>query len=91
MVQERTTLLAARRRRLPVVAFTIASLFFGVMISFVTPPLRGHDETAHFLRAYGVATGDFVPSIKDTQGRKGVLLPLDAGGDALRGGIGHRE
>src|SRR5262249_23784191 len=33
------------------------------------------DETAHFLRAYGIAQGDFVPSASDAQGRKGVLLP----------------
>jgi uncharacterized membrane protein len=40
-----------------------------------TPPLRGPDETAHFLRAYGVAQGDLVPSIRDAEGRKGILLP----------------
>jgi hypothetical protein len=51
------------------------SLFFGTLILFVTPPLRGPDETAHFLRAYGVARGDFVPSAVDGANRKGVLIP----------------
>ena len=30
------------------------------MLSLATPPLRGPDETAHFLRAYGVAQGDLI-------------------------------
>jgi Predicted membrane protein (DUF2142) len=50
-------------------------LLFGTLIILFTPPLRGPDETAHFLRAYGVARGDIVPSIHDAEGRKGVLLP----------------
>jgi uncharacterized membrane protein len=59
----------------PVRAFIVASLLFGSMIIVATPPLRGPDETAHFLRAYGVAAGDIVPAIRDAQGRKGVFLP----------------
>ena len=51
------------------------SLLFGTLIILATPPLRGPDETAHFLRAYGVAQGDIVPSIRDAEGRKGVLVP----------------
>ena len=51
------------------------SLLFGTLIILATPPLRGPDETAHFLRAYGVAQGDIVPSVRDAQGRKGVLIP----------------
>ena len=39
-----------------------------------TPPLRGPDETAHFLRAYGVAQGDIVPSVLDAGGRKGTFV-----------------
>ena len=55
-------------------AFAALSLLFGTLIILVTPPLRGPDETAHFLRAYGVAHGDFVPAARDADGRSGVLL-----------------
>lgn len=51
------------------------SLLFGTLIILVTPPLRGPDETAHFLRVYGVARGDIVPSVRDVEHRKGVLVP----------------
>jgi uncharacterized membrane protein len=67
-VDRRTTL-----RPAPV--FVAFSLFFGTLVLFATPPLRGPDETAHFLRAYGVAGGDFVPSAVDGANRKGVLIP----------------
>jgi hypothetical protein len=56
----------------PVTAFAAVSLLFGTLIILATPPLRGPDETAHFLRAYGVALGDIVPSSRDAEGRKGV-------------------
>jgi uncharacterized membrane protein len=59
----------------PTPAFVVLSLLFGTLIILATPPLRGPDETAHFLRAYGAAQGDVVPSLRDAQGRKGVLLP----------------
>ena len=59
----------------PTPAFIVLSLLFGTLIILATPPLRGPDETAHFLRAYGAAQGDIVPSLRDAQGRKGVLLP----------------
>jgi uncharacterized membrane protein len=59
----------------PVAAFVMASLLFGTLIILATPPLRGPDETAHFLRAYGVAQGDIVPSLRDAEGRKGILVP----------------
>jgi uncharacterized membrane protein len=51
------------------------SLLFGSLVILETPPLRGPDETAHFLRAYGVAQGDLVPSLRDGENRKGTLLP----------------
>jgi len=54
--------------------FAVLSLLLGTVIILVTPP-RGPDETAHFLRAYGVAQGDFVPAARDAQGRSGVHLP----------------
>ena len=41
----------------------------------VTPPLRGPDENAHFLRAYGLARGDIIPLAQDDKGRKGLFLP----------------
>lgn len=59
----------------PVTAFVTLSLFFGILVILATPPLRGPDETAHFLRAYGVAQGDLVPFLRDGENRKGVLLP----------------
>lgn len=61
--------------RHPAKIFIVLSMVFGLAIIFATPPLRGPDETAHFLRAYGVAGGDIIPSLRDAQGRKGVLLP----------------
>lgn len=48
---------------------------FGLLIAALTPPLRGPDETAHFLRAYGLAQGDIVPATTDADGRKGLVLP----------------
>jgi hypothetical protein len=59
----------------PIRTFVISSLLFGSLIIAAAPPLRGPDETAHFLRAYGVAAGDVVPSIHDVHGRKGIFLP----------------
>jgi uncharacterized membrane protein len=59
----------------PALAFAALSLFFGSLVIVVTPPLRGPDETAHFLRAYGIARGQIVPSLRDTQNRKGLVLP----------------
>jgi Predicted membrane protein (DUF2142) len=59
----------------PVTAFAAVSLLFGTLIILATPPMRGPDETAHFLRAYGAALGDIVPSSRDAEGRKGIFLP----------------
>jgi hypothetical protein len=58
----------------PITAFAALSLLFGTLIILATPPLRGPDETAHFLRAYGIALGDIVPSTGDAQSRKGIFL-----------------
>jgi uncharacterized membrane protein len=57
-----------------VTVFVTLSLLFGSLVVLVTPPLDGPDETAHFLRAYGVAQGDIVPSLRDAEDRKGVVL-----------------
>ena len=70
-VREPRTLLASG----PIGSFILSSLLFGFLMIGAVPPLRGPDETAHFLRAYGVAAGDLVPSILDADGRKGILLP----------------
>ena len=59
----------------PATSFVALSLLFGSLVILVTPPLRGPDETAHFLRAYGIAQGDIIPSLHDGESRKGVLLP----------------
>ena len=61
--------------RKPVTAFVLLSVVFGLPTLALNPPLRGPDEGAHFLRAYGVAQGDIVPSTYDQQGRKGVVVP----------------
>jgi hypothetical protein len=37
--------------------------------------LRGPAEAAHFLRAYGIACGELLPSTVDHRGRRGLLLP----------------
>jgi uncharacterized membrane protein len=60
----------------PVAAFVVLSAIFGTILVAVSPPLRGPDESAHFLRAYGIAQGDLIPSLHDAAGRKGILLPL---------------
>ena len=60
----------------PVAVFVLLSAILGTLIVGVAPPLRGPDETAHFLRAYGVAQGDIVPSMQDGAGRKGIFLPV---------------
>jgi hypothetical protein len=39
----------------PLRAFVLSSLLFGCLMIGAAPPLRGPDERAHFLRAYGVA------------------------------------
>lgn len=61
----------------PVRMFLLLAAFFGSVIAIITPPLFGPDEPAHLLRAYGLARGDFVPSLTDNEGRKGLLLPAE--------------
>jgi uncharacterized membrane protein len=59
----------------PGVAFILLSGFFGSLTVIATPPLRGPDEAAHFLRAYGISRGEIIPSAVDEKGRKGIWLP----------------
>src|SRR5947209_6447044 len=58
----------------PAILFFLLSLMMGSVIAAMTPPLRGPDEAAHFLRAYGIARGAIVPS-QGAEGRKGILMP----------------
>ena len=64
-----------------VAAFIVMSAAFGPAIVLIHPPLRAPDEAAHFLRAYGVAQGDIVPSTVDGMGRKGIHLPARLAAD----------
>lgn len=60
----------------PASVFAIASTVLGTALAGVAPPLRGPDESAHFLRAYGIGQGDLLSSVYDSKGRKGVFLPV---------------
>jgi hypothetical protein len=59
----------------PDVLFFIGSVLIGALTVAINPPLRGPDETAHFLRALGIARGDLVPQTADSRGRRGLFLP----------------
>ncbi len=59
----------------PATLFAVFSLVFGTITLAVTPPLRGPDERAHFVRAYSIAIGEIVPSRRDILGRKGIFVP----------------
>jgi len=59
----------------PAVLVWLFSLVFGTLMIAVTPPLRGPDETAHFVRAYGLSQGIVIPRQSDTQSRKGIEMP----------------
>jgi uncharacterized membrane protein len=59
----------------PVAVFNLLSGIFGALIIGLTPPMRGPDEPAHFVRAYGLAQGEIIPSLRDPTGRKGILIP----------------
>src|SRR6266545_89869 len=61
--------------RRPVAVFIVLATLFGIAALVLIPPLRGADEPAHFLRAYGIAHGQVVPSLADELGRKGIFLP----------------
>lgn len=40
--------------------FVLLGLIFGLLFVFITPPFQSVDEPAHFFRAYGIASGDFI-------------------------------
>jgi uncharacterized membrane protein len=58
----------------PAAIFIVLSAMFGTVMVAITPPLRGPDEAAHFLRAYAIAQGNIITSQTDAQGRKGIFL-----------------
>jgi uncharacterized membrane protein len=57
----------------PGTVFFILSMVFGSLIVFATPPLRGPDEIAHFLRIYSYARGEVLPQAQ-VDGRKGIFI-----------------
>lgn len=59
----------------PMLIFLLLSALFGPLTILMTLPFRGPDELPHFIRAYGLSTGEVVPWTVDDQGRKGVWLP----------------
>ena len=60
--------------KLPLI-FLAASVFVGLLSIIINPPLRGPDESVHFIRAYAIAQGEFVPTTRDAGGQRGVFLP----------------
>ena len=60
-------------RQLPLIFLALASIG-GLLAIALNPPLRGPDEPAHFLRALGIAQGEFVPRTLDVRGRRGIYL-----------------
>jgi uncharacterized membrane protein len=54
----------------------LVSVAFGSLIVLATPPLRGPDEIAHFLRIYSYVRGDVLPPSK-VDGRKGIVIQHD--------------
>lgn len=61
--------------RRPAPIFAALAALFGAVVAVITPPLRGPDEAAHFLRAYGISQGEIIPRTTDAEGRKGIFLP----------------
>jgi Predicted membrane protein (DUF2142) len=57
----------------PATFFMLVSLAFGSLVVFATPPLRGPDEIAHFLRIYAYARGEVLPPTQ-VDGRKGIFI-----------------
>lgn len=64
-----------RLLRRPVLVFVVLSALFGGAIVLINPPLRGPDEAAHFVRIYGIASGEILPWTVDAMARRGTFLP----------------
>ena len=50
----------------PHLFFLVTSVFFGLTFLFLTPPLQGPDEQAHFLQAYKLSEGNFINDATDS-------------------------
>src|SRR5262249_14788450 len=61
-------------RKLPLTVLA-ASIVAGLLAIAANPPLRGPDESAHFMRAYAIAHGELLPATRDDRGRRGFFLP----------------
>jgi Predicted membrane protein (DUF2142) len=53
----------------------VLSVSIGLFTIAINPPLRGTDEPAHFLRAFGIAQGELIARTADASGRRGLFLP----------------
>jgi uncharacterized membrane protein len=62
--------------RLPLI-FLVLAILGGLLAIALNPPLRGPDESAHFIRALGIAQGQFIPRTTDARGRRGLYLAFD--------------
>src|SRR6266508_6576082 len=71
--QSRLSLIWTRIGDQPATVFILLSLAFGSLIAFVTPPLRGPDEIAHFLRIYSYSRGELLP-VTEINARKGIFV-----------------
>jgi uncharacterized membrane protein len=71
-MKEKLTLQAVVQR--PATVFVCLSLIFGALSIWANPPLRGPDEIAHFVRAYGISQGVLVPATV-VRGRMGTYMP----------------
>jgi uncharacterized membrane protein len=69
----RLSLLWSRVCAHPATVFLLLSLVFGSLIVVATPPLRGPDEIAHFLRIYSYARGEVLPPAQ-LDSRKGIFI-----------------
>ena len=52
--------------------FLFIALTFGIIFSFITPPLWGYDEPSHFARSYQISKGQLLP-IRDTPNFGGTI------------------
>lgn len=54
--------------------FLLLALIFGAIFIVLTPPFRVTDENVHFIRAFAISNGDFIPKSNDN-GELIVSLP----------------
>jgi len=44
----------------PETAFLVIAIFFGILMTFITPPFQVPDEIVHFYRAYAISDGNII-------------------------------